>query len=260
MIPDELKALHQWVCAKKDSKNPWQAMKDEPASVSKPETWGSYDEAARAVEDGMHDYVGFVFNDNGIVGIDIDDAVDECGVLSETARDILNFSYGYAEYSRSGTGLHLLMYGTLPFDGRNNRKGVEIYKNGRYFILTGNVIGERCRMEEDQDTIDYVVERYFPEMRRKDDFGIRRVVPRIYNPKWAKAEKGAIPLRPKYPEITPGSRNICLTSLAGLMRTQGYAKGQIYAELLYANRMACKPPLSTREIQNIVTSVERYDR
>lgn len=261
MIPDELKELRQWVCAKSDSKNPWQSRRDEPASVSNPATWSSYEEAEDAVMSGRYDYVGFVFNDNGIVGIDLDHAVDG-NVVTETARDILlNTPYdSYIEFSRSGHGFHLLMYGDLPFDGRNNQHGVEMYKKGRYFIITGmTVSGEYMDLRNGQETIDYTLEKYFPEVRKDPLLGIRNA-PRIYNPLWRKPSKGDIPVRPKYPEIGEGARNICLTSLAGLMRTQGYNRKQIYAELLYANQSACHPPLSAREIQNIVTSVERYER
>ena len=69
-----------------------------------------------------------------------------------------------------------------------------------------------------------------------------------------------IALKPEYPPITPGSRNLSLTSLAGQMHNQGYSKAEIYKELLYANSVACQPPLDRSEVELIVNSVTRYRR
>jgi len=44
------------------------------------------------------------------------------------------------------------------------------------------------------------------------------------------------------------------------MHTQGYTKADIYKELLYANSVACKPPLDPSEVESIVNSVTRYRR
>ena len=258
MIPDELKAYRQWVCAKHGYKNPWRGDCNEPASVSDPSTWCCYEQAQWAVDNGYHDYVGFVFNHNGVIGIDIDAGYEDCE-LSETAQDIISTCDSYTEESRSGRGFHILLHGELPFNGKNNGNGVEIYQSGRYFILTGIIPGwwEQTRIIHNQWAIDKIVEKYFPETR-KDDFKIRRNNPRIYNPEWHKPYKGKIPVRPQYPVIPQGSRNICLASLAGLLKGQGYNKKQIYNELIYANEHACNPALPTKEVQAIVTSIMRY--
>ena len=83
---------------------------------------------------------------------------------------------------------------------------------------------------------------------------------RIYCPIWEMPENNRIKLRPVYPRIPNGSRNICLTSLAGMLHNQGYSKQQIYDELLYCNTVACDPPLDRGEIQTICNSVTRYKR
>ena len=77
---------------------------------------------------------------------------------------------------------------------------------------------------------------------------------------YPKPEKGKIRLKPEYPEITPGSRNLSLTSLAGQLHTQGYSKAQIFKELLYCNSVACKPPLDRSEVELIVNSGTKYMR
>jgi hypothetical protein len=255
-IPIEIQNLKQWVCTKGDSKIPMNATKPFPASSTDPNTWGSFETAINAVADGIYDYLGFVFNDNGIVGIDIDDGYDEDGFMSELAADIIGKCASYTEKSKSGRGFHILLRGDLPFKGKNNLKGVEIYKSARYFIMTGDVLLYPYIIEN-QEAIDYIVDKYFPEMRESESDRITN--PRIYTPIWVKTE-GKIGLRPEYPPIPDGTRNISLTSVAGQLHTLGYGKEEIYRELLYVNSVACKPQLDINEIQCIVNSVTRYKR
>ena len=136
---------------------------------------------------------------------------------------------------------------------------MEIYKAARYFIMTGNTLLYR-EIIENQEAIDYVVEKYFPEARETSDkVGVGR--DKIYAPVWEEpVVNGRVKLRPVYPRIPDGSRNICLTSLAGMLHNQGYSKSQIYEELLYANTVACDPPLDRNELRTICNSVTRYKR
>lgn len=255
-IPSELKALPQWVCTKGDSKVPMCACTNYAASSTNERTWDTFDHARWSVEDGYYDHVGFVFNDNGIVGIDIDEGFDEDGFMSELAADIIGACESYTEKSKSGRGFHILLRGDLPFKGKNNLKGVEIYKTARFFIMTGDTVLYR-NIVENQEAIDYIVDKYFPEMR--EGGSDRNANPRIYTPQWERpAEK--ISLRPVYYPIPDGTRNISLTSIAGQWHNMGYSREDIYRELLYVNSVACKPPLDINEIQCIVNSVTRYKR
>ena len=256
-IPEELKKLNQWVCANEDSKVPMQANRPYPASSTNPATWASFEDALWAVEHGYYDYLGFVFNDNGIVGIDIDDAIN-FGTWSPLAHEIVNLCYSYTELSKSGTGVHIFVKGDIPFKGKNNLAGVEIYKTARFFIMTGDNVCANNYIEENQEALDTIIEKYFPETRESKS---TVVTPRIYNPEWDHA-KGSkrVKVRPNYPVIPDGCRNICLTSLAGMMHSIGYTKGQIYRELQYANNTACRPPLHDGELKTICNSVTRYLR
>lgn len=256
-IPDELKSLKQWVCAYHNSKVPVMTTCNCAASSIEPDTWSAFQDAVQAVKNGTYDNIGFVFNDNGIVGIDIDVAYDEEGFISPQAADIIAKCKSYTEKSRSGRGFHILLKGTLPFKGKNNLAGVEIYKQARYFIMTGDTILYK-KLEENQAAIDYVVEKYFPEIKKKDASPISEN--KIYTPVWEKSQNSKIKLRPTYPRIPNGCRNICLTSLAGALHSQGYTPRQIYNELIHCNKVACDPVLPEREIQTIVRSVTRYER
>lgn len=256
-IPQELRDLNQWVCAKDGSKCPFKSWTPEPAASSDPATWSDYETAEYSVLCGHYDQVGFVFANNGYVGIDIDCGWDEDGLLSPTAVDILLACGSYTEHSRSGRGFHVILRGNLPFSGRNNQHGVEIYRTGRYFIMTGKTAVYDAIIEN-QNGIDYVVSKYFPETERSSSKQLSNV--RVYNPRWELPENGRVKLRPVYPRIPAGSRNICLTSLAGMLHNMGYSKSQIYDEIQYANMTACDPCLDKRELRSIVNSVTRYKR
>lgn len=259
-IPKELKELNQWVNALDGSKVPMKAYENEAASSTNPTTWSDFKTAYESVELGLYPYCGFVFNNNGYVGIDIDCGFDEDGLISDLGLDIVSKCHSYTEKSRSGRGFHILLRGTLPFKGKNNLAGVEIYKTARYFIMTGDIV-LYPNIIENQEAIDYVVEKYFPDVIKDNDEVIKP--DRIYHPIWehpVDKENKKIKLRPNYPRIPDGSRNICLTSLAGMLHSLGYNKSQIYDELVYANEVACEPSLGINEVQTICNSVCRYKR
>lgn len=258
-IPEELTCLNQWVCTRNDSKVPMKSFENEAASSTNPSTWSTFRSALESVEKGFYDYCGFVFADNGIVGIDIDCGYDEDGFMTPLAADIIGKCKSYTEKSKSGRGFHVLLRGDLPFKGKNNLAGVEVYKSSRYFIMTGNTVLYHS-IEENQVAIDYIIERYFPETREVKETASSGG--RIYSPVWEPPdpENGRIKLRPVYPRIPEGSRNICLTSLAGMLHNQGYSKQHIYEELSYANTVACDPPLPKSELRSICNSVTRYKR
>lgn len=256
-IPQEIQSLNQWVGVGVDSKIPMRVDTLYSASSTNPDTWCSFAETVEAIKLGEITYPGFVFNDNGIVGVDIDDGYDEEGFLSPLAADIIGKCGSYTEKSKSGRGFHILLRGNLPFKGKNNRNGVEIYKTARYFIMTGDTILYDAIIDN-QEAIDYIVDKYFPEMRESEGKAFN---PKIYCPIWDEPMvDGRIKLRPVYPRIPDGCRNICLTSLAGMMHNQGYNPRAIYEELTYCNTVACEPMLPDGEVITIVNSVTRYKR
>lgn len=256
-IPEEIASLPQWVCSRADSKVPMQALINKAASSSNPETWTHLNTALLAVAEGLYDYCGFVFADNGIVGIDIDAGLDDDGFMSPIAADIIGACKSYTERSKSGRGFHILVKGDIPFKGKNNRSGVEIYKQSRYFIMTGDTV-LYSQIEENQDALDMIVAKYFPETVK--DGNSNKRCDRIYSPEWETPKNGRLKLRPVYPRIPDGCRNICLTSVAGVLHNIGYSRKQIWDELNYANITACEPCLPDRELVQIVNSVTRYKR
>lgn len=256
-IPEELKQANQWVCTWDNSKIPMKAFERKAASSTAPDTWGTFEQATAAVENGVYDQIGFVFADTGLVGIDIDAGFED-GLMTPLCADIMKHCRSYSEKSRSGRGVHILLRGDLPFTGRNNLKGVEIYKARRFFIMTGKTI-IFPEIIENQEAIDYVVQKYFPE-GEKTGGGGKPLVQRIYSPTYRKPEGTKVFIRPDYPDILSGGRNISLTSLAGVMHNTGYSKQQIYQELCHVNQTCCHPPLHERELETICDSISRYRR
>ena len=108
--------------------------------VNKPHQFGTFDEAKAAYETGIYTGVGILMTGNGIIGVDIDD----CKVtfanqvtVKQWVNDAIKLG-AYCEYSPSGNGLRLFMYGNLPDKGIK-AGSVEIYDNVRFLTVTGHV-------------------------------------------------------------------------------------------------------------------------
>lgn len=253
-LPIEITTLNQWVVNRNDSKLPLNADTLQAASVSDSGSWSSFQSACNAIRNGKADYLGFVFNDNGIVGIDLDKGFEDNGIMpTAETLDIINHLQSYTEKSKSGRGFHIFVKGYLPFSGKNNRNGIEIYQAGRYFITTGKQM-IYDKIIENQAGINYVLHKYF-----KDELPENKGGARYYNTVWKYGE-GGISLEPEYPTIPAGCRNQSLTSLAGQYHSQGYSYDEIYEMVMKANEAACSPPLDSREVRSIIRSVSRYKR
>lgn len=258
MIPEELKQLNRWVCATDTDKIPWKAWEYTPASASDPHTWSDYHMATEAVRDGYYAHTGFVFKESdGYVGIDIDIGFTDEFQLTDEAYDIIHTCKSYCELSKSGRGFHIILKGSLPFTGRNNRQGVEIYKDKRFFILTGRTTAY-TGIIENQEAIDYVVAKYFPENIREGKHPL--FSERIYKPVWEPLNGKGIRVKPYYPPIPQGCRNVSLLSLGGSLLTGGASEKEIYKTLSKVNTSVCNPPLQDKEVKLIVKSVMKYDK
>lgn len=257
-IPAEMQEQNCWVCGKADNKIPWQAARRKAASSTDPSTWATFQEAEAALWTVGYDYLGYVFRPNGIIGIDIDIGYED-GLLSAMAYDIIVHCRSYTEYSKSGRGFHIFIKGNLPFKGKNNRKGVEIYREGRFFICTGKPV-MFYNLRENQAGIDYVIEKYFDSdiSEKEKPSGKRKTFIKgetIYLPEYDYGPNGLII---NYPPIGEGSRNISLLSYGGQLINQGLSSADILTELQRVNSIACQPPLSDEEVENIYKSVMRY--
>lgn len=169
-IPQELKALPNWICwdAVPDEKRgkikkvPINALTGGGAMSNNPSTWCDFDTAVRASE--KHSGIGFMFGGCPYFGVDIDGKEEELeayqrGENGNIISEFISTLQSYAEISQSGKGIHIICRGTLPKRGR--RKGsVEMYEDGRFFVMTGNSCSEYESIAECSDSIKPLHEKY----------------------------------------------------------------------------------------------------
>lgn len=177
-IPERLKAIARWVNWRYTpkphpnktiswAKVPFQSS-GRPAKTNSSATWSSYESVSIALalggEDGKDfDGLGFVFDgQDDLIGIDLDDCVDqETGEFSNVAIELLEQVDGYTEISPSGTGIKIFTMANIACAYKDNSKGIEIYKDGRFFTVTGHrIIGHEDLPESLQD-VDWFIEKHF---------------------------------------------------------------------------------------------------
>lgn len=174
-IPDEIKALKNWVC--------WKAVPDpkpdRPDHISKipinpytggqaqsnnPETWSDFDTAVSCSR--RFSGIGFIFNNSGYFGVDLDGKTDalkafEGGDDNNIIGEFIHTLQSYTEKSQSGTGIHIICKGSLPKGGRRSDKnGVEMYESGRFFVMTGNICAEYAEITDGTEAIKGLHEKY----------------------------------------------------------------------------------------------------
>ena len=153
-IPEELKALRQWVCwrnedigSTKPTKIPYTPTKQK-ASVTNPATWCDFQSAINAYSTGEFSGIGFVFTDNDdFCFIDLDQTDDP--VVIDRQHKIYQEINSYSEISPSGNGLHIICKASIPMGRR--RHNIEIYSSERYATFTGKVynnVGIQPRQNE----------------------------------------------------------------------------------------------------------------
>ena len=172
-IPEELLALRQWVCWRfdlrdgKPTKIPVNPVTLANASTADPQTWGTFDQAMEAGANHPElAGIGFVFAVNDpYLGVDIDHCFDPfLNVIEPEATDILHALNTYAEFSQSGTGIHLICKAKMP-EHRGRRKGaIEFYSAGRYFCMTGKRVPAYSAVNcvDLQTEIDNLINALFP--------------------------------------------------------------------------------------------------
>jgi putative DNA primase/helicase len=93
---------------------------------------------------------------DGITFIDIDHAIKDGEIVSKEAKRLLELLPDtYTEKSVSGTGIHILLKGSLPPDAyrRNDRKGIEMYDSRRFICMTGDIMNSGREIKDYADII-----------------------------------------------------------------------------------------------------------
>ncbi|MFJ7888423.1 phage/plasmid primase, P4 family [Lysinibacillus xylanilyticus] len=180
-IPSELKALPQWILWRAEEKGgrytkiPYQVDGNEARSNDR-RTWSTFATAAKFYTESNANGVGFVFSrQDKYIGIDIDKCITYSAddtekanpIINTFAQEIIDTLDSYTEFSVSGTGIHIIIKGSLPQSvvgtGRKSVKhGLEIYQHGRYFTMSGN--RENANEIYDRtDELAEIFEKYFDD-------------------------------------------------------------------------------------------------
>ncbi|AIC95407.1 phage/plasmid primase, P4 family [Shouchella lehensis] len=204
-IPQELRDFPQWIVWRKETRKgkttkvPYKA-DGRHAKANDKQDWTSFDDAVKAYETGKFDGIGFMFSkDDPFVGVDLDHCIED-GAYTDVARDIVDQLDSYTEFSPSGDGLHIIVKGKLPLRGpatgkKNAELGIEVYRHGRYFTFTGNVVQSKP-VSERTESLKVMFKKYLepkeieklsspPPQRRKNisDLSERDLWEKMFNSK-----------------------------------------------------------------------------
>ena len=168
-IPEELKHVKNWVCWQGQAKIPKNPHNGHNAKSNDAKTWGTFEQACKACDTYGFDGLGFMFSPP-YFGIDLDHCIDNLDFVDEFVETLQS----YTEVSRSGNGIHIICKGKLP-DGSRRKGGVEMYSNGRYFIMTGNLYNAAyTEIKDCTESVKILHSKYLPASTPKAE--VRRNV------------------------------------------------------------------------------------
>ena len=151
-VPEMLKQDRRFVCWREAVRNgeatkiPVDPRTGKDAKSNNPATWGTWDEAVayyKAHPDTLAGIGRMFHSGDGIIGIDFDDCLDEQGnvIPSHVAATWLPRLDSYTEISPSGRGVKVWVKANHDLGGKfgrtNHKLGVEIYRERRFFTITG---------------------------------------------------------------------------------------------------------------------------
>lgn len=172
-IPIDLRDIPRWVCwkyshrTKPDGSSVWAKLPvtaaGRPASTTDPKTWTTFDDACDGVIMNGFDGLGLVLGDD-VQGIDLDDVRDPAtGELLPIAQEVLEKVEGYAEVSPSGTGIKVFSRTNLDASRTKKEAGVELYREGRYFTVTGHAINGHAKLPAEVQDLGWFVRKVWDD-------------------------------------------------------------------------------------------------
>jgi putative DNA primase/helicase len=124
-------------------KFPISAISGKLIGVDRPYQWYSFRDAVEALGRSVGVGLGVLMQpESNLVGIDLDDAVDDAGSIKAWAVAIVQALPTYWELSPSGRGLRAFVHGSLPENCPKKLSlpdgGIEVYCQGRFLTVTGH--------------------------------------------------------------------------------------------------------------------------
>lgn len=174
-VPQELKSLPNWVGWKLETRDgkPTKVPYSRPgvkASTTDSKAWVKFDDVCNIVS-SKEKGIGFVFDGNGLVGIDLDHCFNLDGTIKKEFQEILSTLVSYTEVSPSGNGLHIFIKcKEHPYYSRDEpteehpeglehfgrkKNNLEVYSKKRYFTITG-IKWNGCPIEIKEYSIEII--------------------------------------------------------------------------------------------------------
>ncbi len=147
-IPETLKLRPHWVLwkrTKQGKKPPYSGKTGRPIDITDSEVGVTFEQAfQKLTQSGRFDGVGLILNGDGLVGIDIDDCLQDETAALDAVDFLTTVGCKYVELSPSGNGLHGLGLSDsviAPAVGQFKSAKVEVYATKRYLTVTGHLVG-----------------------------------------------------------------------------------------------------------------------
>jgi DNA-binding MarR family transcriptional regulator len=181
-IPEALRSMRRWMGTRferrkdgKTDKPPYRVVSGLPvikADKTNPDNWATFEEASGAYQRGEVDAIGFVFiKDDALFVADCDHVIDpETGEIDPAAADVIHVLDSYTELSCSGTGAHVVGYGTKPeYAGCKSGKlgfDVEVYDSARFVVMTGERMTEVTEVKDRQEELLVLCRELWPKSEK----------------------------------------------------------------------------------------------
>jgi hypothetical protein len=132
------------------------------ATTTKPETFGTFEDAINAYSTGKYSGIGVLLNGKGIIGFDLDNTTALFKQKPEVKKwfDEAYADGIYFERSPSKTGIRGFGLGKLPAGGHNHA-GLEIYDDVRFLTVTGDTKRNIPTLKDVQGHADSYL-KFFP--------------------------------------------------------------------------------------------------
>jgi len=143
------------------------------ADKTNPENYCTFEEAVAALEAGLVDGIGYLFNaDDPYLVLDLDDALDEHGQRSAFAEEVVAAFPTYWEVSTGGRGLHGICQAKKPGPKCGSKSlGIEMYDGtpgSRFVVLTGDLMDSfALDVNECQDAAEVLYRRCFGDEKKR---------------------------------------------------------------------------------------------
>lgn len=210
---------------------PYSAITMKSNGWQKEENWTTFLDARRVAKECGFKGLGFVFK-FPYVGIDLDDCIEEDGMMNDFARDITKQFDTFIEYSLSGKGLHIYCKVDKPIKPVKTST-IEVYGEGRFFVVTGKALDEtQDYVNNHTEQVNSIIAKYQPQYTQKQVMANEVFV--------------------------EGERNNRMTSEVGRM-LRFWDKATVYKMANQLNQCICKPPLTDKEMDMIIDSVSKRD-